>query len=365
MTYRPDHEKKLRKGFTTGSCAAAGAKAAALALFCGVKPSKVAITLPRGGELVIKVKSVEAHGTVAMATIIKDAGDDPDVTNKAEIVTTVELLRPGVCRTNIKVKGGVGVGVVTKPGLKVKIGSPAINPVPMRMIRTSIKEALKEAGVKASVVATVSVPKGELLAKKTMNARLGIMGGISILGTTGIVEPMSLEAYTHSISCGVDVLQAGGFKEVVFSTGRSSEKVMEKALGLPDAAFIIVGDHMGYAMKDTRARRSLEWITIAAQFGKMSKLAAGHFDTHCEDSSVDLGFLASLCASISGEISAQVRGANTARQVFFILKDAKRGAVLKEVCRMVRSNAQRLARPGIDVKVALVGYDENVECIEP
>ena len=166
MTYRPDHEKKLRKGFTTGSCAAAGAKAAALALFCGVKTSKVAITLPRGGELVIKVKSVEAHGTVSMATIIKDAGDDPDVTNKAEIVTTVELLRPGVCRTNIKVKGGVGVGVVTKPGLKVKIGSPAINPVPMRMIRTSIREALKEAGVKASVVATVSVPKGELTCEK-------------------------------------------------------------------------------------------------------------------------------------------------------------------------------------------------------
>ncbi len=363
MTPRPDREKKLRKGFTTGTCAAAGAKAAALLLFCGVKPSKVVVTLPRGGELDIKVKSVEVRGTVATATIIKDAGDDPDVTNKAEIVTTVELLRSGSSRANIKVKGGVGVGVVTKPGLKVLIGHPAINPVPMQMIRTSIREALIRAGVKASVVVTVSVPKGELLAKKTMNARLGIMGGISILGTTGIVEPMSLEAYTHSITCGVDVLQAGGIKEVVFSTGRSSEKVMEKALDLPEAAFIIVGDHMGYAMKDTRAsgRKPLERITIAAQFGKMSKLASGHFDTHCEDSSVEFGFLASLCPS--EEIASQVRGANTARQVFFLLKDAKLDAVLKEVCRMVRSNAQKIARQGIDVKVCLVGYDDNVECI--
>ncbi|MBI5235828.1 MAG: cobalt-precorrin-5B (C(1))-methyltransferase [Deltaproteobacteria bacterium] len=359
MPHRPDREKKLRRGFTTGSCAAAGAKAAALLLFCGVKPSKVVITLPRGGELDIKVKSVVAQGTTATATIVKDAGDDPDVTNKAEIVTSVERLRPGSSRTNIRVMGGVGVGVVTKPGLKAPIGHPAINPVPMQMIRASVKEALKEAGVKAAVVVTVSVPKGELLAKKTMNARLGIMGGISILGTTGIVEPMSLEAYTHSISCGVDVLEAAGIKEVVFSTGRSSEKVMEKTLNLPETAFIIVGDHMGYAMKDTLGRPLLERITIAAQFGKMSKLASGHFDTHCEDSSVDLGFLASLCPS--NEIAALVRGANTARQVFFILKEAHLESVLKEVCLRVRSHAQKDARQGIDVKVALVGYDDDIE----
>lgn len=360
---------KLRRGFTTGSSSAAGAKAAATALFASFQkkkalPKSVRITLPRGGELVIPVKSVKVSKGSARAVVIKDAGDDPDVTNGAEFVAEVELLGLNRSRTSIVLKGGEGVGVVTRPGLKVAPGRPAINPVPQGMIRTAIKEAAKEAGLTPSVAVTISVPEGKELALKTMNPRLGIVGGISILGTTGIVEPMSLEAYRHSISCGVDVALAAGLDEVVFSTGRSSEKALEKLLKLPEVAYILTGDHMGYALKDTSGRKRLKRVTIAGQFGKFSKLAAGHFETHCSDSSVELDFIAGLSKECgAGEaVIKKIISANTAREVFFVLKEEGLTKVLDRVCALVKENSKRSARSGLEINAILAGYEGEIVC---
>ncbi len=361
-------KKVLRKGFTTGTSAAAGAKAAAIALFRSsaglplLKESKVSVTLPRGGTLTVPLKSVEVEGTVARATVVKDAGDDPDVTNRAEFVTEVEFIRVNPKRPRVIIKGGEGVGVVTRPGLKTPVGRPAINPVPLKMIRGAVLEAAKDASVNATVVVTVTVPKGRELAEKTMNPRLGIVGGISILGTTGIVEPMSLAAYRHSISCGTDVAIAGGLGEVVFSTGRSSEKVVEKSLKLPPVAYILTGDHMGFALKDARGRKGLRKVTVAGQFGKFTKLASGHFETHCTESSVEFEFLAGLCKKHGAPeaLAKRVLSANTAREVYFIFKEKGLDNIFKTVTRMVRKNSEAIIGEGIEVVSVLVGYENDV-----
>jgi len=323
----------------------------------------VDVTIPGGASLAIPVKSVRVEGAVARAIIVKDAGDDPDVTHRAEFVTEVELVRRrNPARARITIKGGDGVGVVTRPGLKVRPGRPAINPVPLKMIRAAILEAARDAGLRPSVVVTVSVPRGVELAKKTMNARLGIIGGISILGTTGIVEPMSLSAYTNSIKCVTDVALAGGLSEVVFSTGRSSEKVVEKELKLPPEAYNLTGDHMGYALRDARGRKRLKRVTVAGQFGKFTKLASGHFETHCADSSVELGFLAGLALRHGAppEFTERIKAANTAREVFFMLKDAGLDGVLRDVCRLVRDNAAAITGKGIRLRAILVGYSGEI-----
>lgn len=356
----------MRKGFTTGTCAAAGAKAAAQALFASLggkrkKISSVSVSLPRGGELRIPVDSVKVKGNKAEAVIIKDAGDDPDATNGAEFVTEVEYLRENPTRPGVVIKGGEGVGVITRPGLKRPIGKPAINPVPLMMIKRSVIEAAKEAGLSPSVVVTVTVPKGRELAEKTMNARLGIIGGISILGTTGIVEPMSLAAYRHSISMGIDVALAAGLSEIVLSTGRSSEKVVEERLKLPEVAYVLTGDHMGFALEDCKGRRELKRITVAGQFGKMSKLAAGHFETHCSDSSVEFEFLAKLCRNAGADeiIIRKILGANTAREVFFILKKERLDIIFETICSMVRQNSSKIAGKGKVVRSVLAGYNNE------
>ncbi len=357
----------LRKGFTTGTCAAAGAKAAAQALFGAVSDGSgrpvrsVQVTLPLGGSIRVKIKSLKVEGRTARASVIKDAGDDPDVTNGEEIITGVELVRLGCARPYVRIKGGAGVGVVTRPGLKVPPGRPAINPVPLKMIRAAVLEAAESSGVTPSVTVTVSVPRGMILAEKTMNPRLGIVGGISILGTTGIVEPLSLCAYRNSITCGIDVAVAGGMDEVIFSTGRSTERVVEKRLRLPEIAFVLTGDHMGAALKDASKKRGLKKVTVAGQFGKMSKLAAGHFETHRDDSSVELETIAGLCRSLGdGALAGMVLGANTAREVYFILKKAGRKDVFRAMLKKVRENARVFLGSDIEIRCVLVGYEDDM-----
>ncbi|MBI5886235.1 MAG: cobalamin biosynthesis protein CbiD [Deltaproteobacteria bacterium] len=388
MTSRQNTETppRLRKGFTTGTAAAAGAKAASRALFASIKgkdkskgggsvasvQSSIPVTLPAGAVLSIPVKSVVVTGRTSTAVIVKDAGDDPDVTNGAEIITTVEFVRMNAHRASVKVCGGKGVGLVTRPGLKIGVGRSAINPVPLRMIRAAVAEAALDAGVTPAVVVTVTVPQGAVLAEKTLNPRLGITGGISILGTTGIVEPMSLSAYTHSISCAVDVALASGCAEVVYATGRTSEKAAMAALNLPEVAFILTGDHMGFALADAAPRPALRRVTVAAQFGKMTKLAAGSFKTHCSESSVEFEFLAGLCrARLAPEgLVREVLSANTARQIFFMLRAKGYDAVLAEVCALARRNSERIiakgreaGQPDIEVCGMLVGYNNEVVCV--
>ncbi len=362
----------LRRGFTTGTCAAAGAKAAASLLF-GVSSPKgrgagvVQVTLPGGGTLEIGVRDLHLSGGVASATVIKDAGDDPDVTNRAEITTTVEFSghrasdAPGIV-----IEGGPGVGRVTRPGLKPPVGAPAINPVPLEMIRTAVMEAAREAGIVPAVRVVVSVPRGKEIAKKTMNARLGIIGGISILGTSGIVEPMSLSAYKDSIACAVDVAAASKCEVVVFSTGRSSEKVAAAGLDLPPEAFITTGDHMGFAMRCAGKKREFKTIIVAGQFGKFTKLAAGSGDTHCSRSSVNKDFLAGLAAEegLAGDIIEKILGANTAREVFFMLRDMGCWGVFRRVTALVARNSAAMAGRGRVVRAMLAGYERDLVCVE-
>jgi len=361
---------KLRSGFTTGTSAAAGAKAAALLLY-GLWPKTghgrgvVSVTLPRGGLIKIDVKEASIANGLASATIIKDAGDDPDVTHKAEITTTVELLGDAASAPRIVIEGGRGVGRVTRPGLKAPIGASAINPVPLEMIRTAVSEAASEAGVIPNFRVVVTVPRGEVLAKKTMNARLGIMGGISILGTSGIVEPMSLGAYKDSIACAVDVAVASGCAEVVFSTGRSSEKVAEERLKLLPQAFITTGDHMGFSMRCAGKKEDIKSILVAGQFGKFTKLASGWSDTHCSRSSVDKDFIAEVARGrgIDGKVVDKISGANTAREIFFILKDMDDTLVFKAITEKVAKNCAEMTGTHKAVRALLVGYEADVVCI--
>ena len=391
-------KKSLRKGYTTGACAAAAAKAAAIAFFTKIKVRDVEISLPVGKKVILSIYRCEIKKDRAIASVIKDAGDDPDATNGAEIMAEVftsaisnfkfqianftKAFQFVVHSSQFTVFGGKGIGIVTKPGLAIPVGEPAINPVPRKMIEEAIREAMQDSrckiqdlSIKTSALSLMlSVPDGEEIAKKTMNARLGIIGGISILGTTGIVEPLSLSAYRHSITCAIDVAIASKCKEIIFSIGRSSEKVAEEELKLPEEAFILVGDHMGFALKEARCKiqdtslplqavsRGCRKITIVGQFGKFSKLAAGHFETHCSDSSVELEFLASFAkdAGAKRDVIESIRNANTARQVFFILKEENLESVFRMVCESVRDNARKMVDSTVKIACILVGYNEEV-----
>jgi cobalt-precorrin-5B (C1)-methyltransferase len=361
-------KRGLRKGFTTGTAAAAATKAATMAVLTKLRPKSVSVTLPRGGSLKIPIKKITIKGVSAEAVVVKDAGSDPDVTHRAEIVARVELnervTRSG--RTFTRIKGGKGVGRVTKPGLAIAPGRAAINPVPLKMIRTAVREVATEHGLKPSVTVTVIVPRGEKLALKTMNSRLGILGGISILGTTGIVHPMSLSAYCHSISASIDVALAANLSEVVFSTGRSSEKVMEGHIkNLPPEAFALIGDHMGFALTEAATRKRLKRVTVAGQFGKFTKLARGEMATHCADSSIEFAHLVELAKKRGAKkaLLKRIEKANTAREVFFILKEAGLEKVFSDICLLVKRHAKGKVGKRIKCAAALVGYDGKLEAV--
>lgn len=349
--------KPLRKGYTTGACAAAAAKAAAMLLLngqgSGVKgqktPAFVEIPFPDGSRVRFKVHHSQLmtknSRQVAKASTIKDAGDDPDITNGAEIAATAALgsrvkgqgsrrkidLPHALSPTPfIQIKGGKGVGVVTKPGLAVPIGQPAINPVPMKMIREAVEEAIKEEAGDwglGTLEITISVPKGKELAKKTLNSRLGIIGGISILGTTGIVEPMSVDAYTETISLGIDMAIAAGLNEIVFTPGRNSEKYAEEILRLKEEAFVQMGDYAGFAFK-AAVKKGIKKIYVVGQLGKMAKIADGNFKTHVRDSSLNLLHIAKWAEEWGYDktICKAIKQSNTARQVsdFFEEKNDKK-----------------------------------------
>lgn len=375
----------LRKGYTTGTCAAAASKAAATAFLSGKRIKEVEVTLPIGNTVTLPVFRCEIYKDKTIASVIKDAGDDPDITNGAEIeavasgkwqvASGVKAFRFSIFNFQFSIYGGQGIGIVTKPGLAVPVGEPAINPVPRRMIEDSIKgiSDLKSSIVnpelasgQSPIVITLSIPNGEGLAKKTMNRRLGIIGGLSILGTTGVVEPLSLSAYRESIICALDVALASGCKEIVLSTGRSSERVAQRSLNLPEESFILVGDHMGFALKEAGFKGSrvqgFRKITIVGQFGKLSKLAAGHFKTHCRDSSIELDFIAGIVkeTGVKERVVDKIRGANTARQAFYILKEKGLSRVFKVICKRIKRNAEMLTGGEVNIGCLLVGYDDEI-----
>lgn len=306
----------LRKGWTTGACATAAAAAAYHALITGDAPNPVTIHLPGGKTPAFQLNSTTIGSDAVSVGIIKDAGDDPDITHGAEIMATV---RSGPDGSGIQFFAGDGVGTVTLPGLPLSVGEPAINPKPREMITDNLRRIADHLQCVLDVEITLSVPGGEKLAEKTMNGRLGIIGGLSILGTTGIVVPYSCASWIHSIHRGIDVARAGGLKHIAAATGSTSEAAVKCLYDLPDMALIDMGDFAGGMLKYLR-EHPIERVTIAGGFGKLAKLAQGKMDLHSSRSRVDMDALASeaLTLGASHQIADQIRDANTAMAVLEI-----------------------------------------------
>ena len=313
-------DKALRRGWTTGACATAATRAALGALLSGHFEDPVMITLP-GGQTPAFALAHEARGDgFAEAGIIKDAGDDPDVTHGALVIARVAHGAPG---SGVRFHAGRGVGTVTKPGLPLAVGEPAINPVPRRMMAEVVDQACRIAGIAPDMTITISIPNGDKIAEKTWNPRLGILGGLSILGTTGIVIPYSCSSWIHSIHRGVDVARALGVTHLVGSTGERSETAARKRLGLPEEAFIDMGDFAGGFLKYLR-KHPVEQVTIAGGFAKLTKLAQGALDLHSARSTVDFDALAELLRGSGAPVDlvARVRNANTANEVAGLAEEA-------------------------------------------
>ncbi|MDD9878678.1 MAG: cobalt-precorrin-5B (C(1))-methyltransferase [Magnetovibrio sp.] len=309
-------EGTLRQGWTTGACAVAAAVAAFEALATGRFPDPVTIRLPKGQTPSFSLSRAETDGVRATAGIIKDAGDDPDVTHGAEIVVSAEA---GEAGSGITFAAGDGVGTVTLPGLPLAVGEPAINPAPRAIIADNLAAAAERLGRAADLNLTISIPGGEEMAAKTMNGRLGIKGGLSVLGTTGIVIPYSCASWIHSIHRGIDVARANGIRHVAAATGSTSEAAVRDLYGLPEEALIDMGDFAGGMLKYLRAH-PVERLTLAGGFAKLVKLAQGHMDLHSSRSSVDFGRLAETLEAVGGGADAlsRARAANTAMEVLEI-----------------------------------------------
>ncbi len=307
-------DRPLRRGWTTGTCATAAAKDAYTALLTGVFPDPVEVTLPRGERPAFALALTRTDEASASAGVIKDAGDDPDVTHGALIVATVRPGRPG---SGVRFRAGPGVGTVTRAGLALAPGEPAINPVPRQMIRAAIAEVAASTAGAGDVEVEIAVPNGEVLAAKTLNGRLGIVGGLSILGTTGIVVPYSCAAWIASIQRGIDVARAAGVAHIAGATGASSEAAVRKLFDLPEIALIDMGDFVGGMLKYVRSH-PLPRVTIAGGVAKMTKLAQGLLDLHSARGAVDFPGLARLAAASGGSAALQSRivAASTAAEAF-------------------------------------------------
>jgi cobalt-precorrin-5B (C1)-methyltransferase len=352
-------EQNLRRGWTTGACATAATKAAYAALLTGRFPDPVTITLPKGETPAFALALEGLEPGWAQAGIVKDAGDDPDVTHGAMIVSTVT---PGPPGSGVTFMAGEGVGTVTRAGLPIAPGEPAINPVPRAMIRAVVAEVAAAHGAAGDVVVEISVPGGAALAAKTWNPRLGIVGGLSILGTTGIVNPFSCAAWIASIHRGIDVARAMGLDHVAGSTGSTSEAAVQAAFGLPIEALIDMGDFVGGMLKYLRDH-PVGRVTVAGGFGKMTKMAQGAMDLHSGRSQVDFEWLASRVAALGGEpvLAAAVRRANSALEVER-LASAAGVALAGDVAAQARGQGLRILR-GAPVSLDTLVVDRQGQVI--
>jgi cobalt-precorrin-5B (C1)-methyltransferase len=347
--------KGKRTGFTTGACAAAAAKAATRFLVTGAMLTEIETTLPNRMNVIFPLVRRERIGAeAAVCSIIKDAGNDPDCTHGAEIIAEVQL-NGG---TGITIRGGDGVAVVTKSGLGLDVGAPAINPVPRRNITEMVEEEL-EGSPRQGAIVTISVPGGEQMAAKTINARLGLIGGISILGTTGIVRPYSTAAFKASVIQAIDVAIGLGLSRVVLTTGGKSETyAMQMIAGLPEEAFIQMGDFVGTAVKHC-ARRGLGCAIIVGMIGKLSKMADGKMQTHAAGSEVNMSLLAQLAQEIGApaQVCEEILSANTARHVLEICKAAGIDGLTARICQRVVEHTERHTRGAIKVHAFLIDFN--------
>ena len=349
--------KELRYGWTTGACATAATKAALTALFGGAFPDPVTITLPRGQNPAFALATEEKGQDFVRVSVIKDAGDDPDVTHLARIISTV---RRGKAGAGIRFLAGNGVGTVTKDGLPISVGNAAINPVPRQMMQEVVAEVAGSFKEPQDIDIEISVENGEELARHTMNRRLGIVGGLSILGTTGIVVPYSCASWIASIHRGIDVARANNLAHLAASTGSTSEKAVAAIYDLPEAALLDMGDFAGGVLKYLR-KHPVPRLTIAGGFAKITKLALGHMDLHSGRSHVDFSWLANQLATLGADadLVAMTAEANTAMQV---LQSAEAtGLPLADyVAQKAREVASKIVGDGIILNVLIFDRSGNL-----
>lgn len=342
---------QMRHGYTTGACATAATKAALMALITGEVQEQATIHLPVGRDATFTMETCEIMKNSVRAETIKDAGDDPDATHQARIVSTVSWVdTPGII-----LDGGVGVGRATKPGLLVPVGEAAINPVPRKMLLTTIQQILDEFQIDRGVKAIISVPDGEEIAKKTLNGRLGIIGGISILGTRGTVVPFSSSAYMASIVQAISVAKANGCEHLVLTTGGRSEKyAMGLYQQLTEEAFIEMGDFVGFSLKQCK-KQGIKKVSLVGMMGKFSKLAQGAMMVHSKGSSVDFGFLADLAksAGASEELVNEIVHANTASQVGDLMVEAELDEFFNKLSEACCHSSLKAVKGGLDIETVL------------
>lgn len=357
--------KTLRHGYTTGACAAAGAKGAATMLLRQQLEDSVAITLPTGDTATFRLQGQKFDEHSASCFIVKDAGDDPDITNGAEIHVSVQMSaeQSGAGKCPVIISGGPGIGRVTKPGLAVPPGEWAINPVPRSMVTKAVRDVFPASCPFCTIHVAVSIPDGAERALKTLNARLGILGGLSILGTTGVVKPISAKAWTDTVDAAISVALACGGKTVIFSTGRTSEMTAQKFFegrkeDFAEESYVMMGDHVGYALKSA-ADKGVVSVILACQFAKLLKIGCGHEQTHVSSSELDLSALAEWLGADSRttHLKSLAQSANSARQV--LQESGVNKDMILMVCRRAASFAARFA-PEVDIKVLLAGYEGEV-----
>jgi cobalt-precorrin-5B (C1)-methyltransferase len=347
----------LRRGWTTGACAMGAAKAAYTALLSGVFPDPVEIVLPAARHASFALAMKHLHDGAASAGIVKDAGDDPDVTHGALVCATVRQGPPG---TAVTFRAGAGVGTVTKPGLPLAIGEPAINSAPRRMIAEAIAHVAQAYGGSGDAIVEISIPDGERIAQRTLNPRLGILGGLSILGTTGVVIPYSCSAWIAGIYEGIDVARALGITHVAGATGKTSEAAVARHYNLPESALIDMGDFVGAMLRHLRAK-PIPRVTIAGGFAKMCKLAQGEFDLHSARSRLNMKLLARFAsdAGATPALQAQIAIANTGLEALQ-LAQAQDVPVGDVVAREAREQAFKLLRSeDVTLDVLVVDRDGN------
>jgi cobalt-precorrin-5B (C1)-methyltransferase len=355
----------LRKGYTTGTSAAAATKAALIQLLLGEKVDCVEVTLPRGGKIVIRIEGTRVGNGYVTCAVTKDGGDDPDATHGAQILSTVSL-NDDV--GTIRIEGGKGVGRVTKPGLGLPIGAAAINPVPSMMIKAAALEILGGLIETKGITVEISVPRGETIAQKTDNPRLGILGGISILGTTGIVIPYSTASFAASIRQSLDVALAMGVDTVALTTGGRSEEFVKKFFNdaLPEHSLIQMGDFVGYAIKQCQIKK-VKNVIIAGFIGKLTKMAMGVKQTHVKGSHVDMEFMANLArdCSCSDEVLSKISKANTARHVQEIITEHEITGYFDMICKRAHASLIKNDHRSLNLQIVMFDFDGKVCGIYP
>jgi len=353
-----EEKTKLKTGFTTGSSATAASKAALLSIINQKKIENVDILLPKRSYIQIPIHSCEFESEKAKCSVIKNGGDDPDVTHGAEIIVELSFTEK---INQVDIDGGEGIGIVTKPGLGLEINKPAINPVPKKMIIENLREVGKEILLEKGIRVVISVPKGKELGPKTDNPRLGITNGISILGTSGIVIPFSTAAYAASIRQNLDVAIAMGNHTVVLTTGGRSEDFAKKMVDLPEHCFVQIGDFSGYAIQQC-GRKDIKRAYVVGFIGKLAKMAAGVKQTHVKGSKVDMSFLAGLAQKCNANESViqDIKKANTARHVSEIIQENKVEGFFDLICGETYKHMKKHSEEKVPIEVVLFDFEGNI-----